>query len=109
MGAIPRIILPRDLTTGMKQWRFKGAKLQTVLFQDYFVAGAGPAAAGAGAAVPAGPDGAGGTFSAASGLAMGMIPPAWTPSSRLFGTFSFSPAPTAGQQREAPSTHPPWP
>jgi hypothetical protein len=88
MGAIPRIILPRDLTTGMKQWRFKGAKLQTVPFQDYLVAGAGPAAAGAGAALPAVAEGAGVTFAAACGWALGLIQQAWTRSSRLFGTLS---------------------
>src|SRR6516162_6340433 len=29
-GAIPKIIQPRDLTTGMTQWRFKGVPFQPV-------------------------------------------------------------------------------
>jgi hypothetical protein len=72
----------------MKRWRFKGAKLQTVQFWDYFVAGAGAAAAGAGAALPAVAEGAGVTFAAACGWALGLIQQAWTRSSRLFGTLS---------------------
>jgi len=48
----------------MKQWRFKGATPQTALSRDYFVAGAGVAAA-AGAALPAVAEGAGAGTAAA--------------------------------------------
>jgi hypothetical protein len=60
MGVALRIILPRNLTTGVKRWRFQGTKLRPELFHDYFAAGPGGAAAGAGAALPDVVDGAGG-------------------------------------------------
>src|SRR3984957_16217688 len=106
----------------MKRWRFKGAKLQTVQFWDYFVAGAGAAAAGAGggvagggggagaaaagagAALPAVAEGAGVTFAAACGWALGLIQQAWTRSSRLFGTLSSIWAPKRVRQRKAACT-----
>ena len=100
MGAILRIILPYDLTTGMKRWRFKGAKLQTVPIQDYFVAGTGVAAAAAGAALPA-VVGAEGVAAAACGWAFGLIQQAWTRSSKLFCTLSSIWAPNRVRQRKA--------
>lgn len=82
-----RIILPRNLTTGMTPWRFKGAddsnaeKFESFLAVTVaYFAGAGlalgageGAAAGAGAALPAVAGVAGLAATAACGWAAGLI------------------------------------
>jgi hypothetical protein len=80
-----KISLPRDLTTGMTRWRFKGATTEITRIshrcagrRNYFVGAGGVAAGGgvAGAAIAApavAGAGAGGAAAAACGWAPGLI------------------------------------